>query len=864
MKAKINIDAFLEYVTSDKFSKEDFYKEYKDYFYGKWNEDSVKKLSNAIEYNFYNNRGFYNHNLMLDIYKKAKTVNDYVTLHNFLWIVDMHIDKYVVVSYGKVSIFILEDYVEFIDEPDYSNYSISEVKQKLLHTDTNDTLVNFPAQINDLSIKDTYTKQKNVTSEIDKLKTQMEDVKQNKNEELAKIQAEIDEKMAILNAKKEAMLSELSKQMSEFNEKLEKLKNQIFMLKTSIYSIRCFAGETVELIQLREGKQENIESPIVLNQKMLYLDEDLAKTMSIYSDDISGNYHLLEEVLKYSDSVMEMFCPQTKCISFFKCSKHNKTYDYNSEDDILESYDMLHGNKIGFVVRNGENLYVGWLEEEWDKDTSDRDEHKLSFIEDVFYKAEVRALRDDEDSKSTSIEEMVSRYFALSVVQGLIEHGKIISIPEVADIRYQSKYIVHNYADAWIDDNRYGSFDNFMNNINQYIHVGDTILVIQNVSESNYRPYEGNRSKGERNTTRDCRVESGLYDVNLIDDDRIFISVKRSGYWNNYKNNANFEITKYEFINLQNMNSIWLKYFIDTKKIGSFGRSVSNRTGFSSSLEYSYLIKYFKIAYKYLVDREAEEEQMINRYVDDISKYNWKELLSHWKIIYKVRNFTENRAKSFAKYLMSNNYVKLSNLFKDNFMDVKLEIPSIQFYHETRIEDEDRNVSLQLSFNSVLTHPEFASDNIHNTEQDVTYNNESSTDEIKEKENLDITKLTCIMNEIKSFAIKYDVWDNGCINIKDLQFKSHKAKTWSETFSNTIAFIISNLETCHLEYDKIKEVFLNEMKNSKYWMYKRMSQYESLLKLRYLYYIQHYIYPEVMNYLRNKIKYNYIYKLEKW
>ena len=86
MKAKINIDAFLEYVKSDKFNKEDFYKEYKDYFYGKWNEDSVKKLSNIIEYNFYNNRGFYNKDLQLDIYKKAKTVNNYVTLHNFLWI----------------------------------------------------------------------------------------------------------------------------------------------------------------------------------------------------------------------------------------------------------------------------------------------------------------------------------------------------------------------------------------------------------------------------------------------------------------------------------------------------------------------------------------------------------------------------------------------------------------------------------------------------------------------------------------------------------------------------------------------------------------------------------------------------------
>ncbi len=863
MKANIKLEEYLNYIQSENFDVVKFNDEYMQYFYGKWNEKDTQVISKAIDNVL--NKMYCNSkpdSVNISRYNNAKTVDAYIKLNNFTWNVDMHIDKYVVVSYGKVSIFILEEFVEFIPEVDYSQYSLNEVKRMLINGNTPATESKLPAEITNLSVNDVRSEQKKVTTLMDDLKSQMEDVKNAKTNELAKIQKEIDEKIALLNTKKQAMLAELDEKMAEFNEKLKALKQQIFMLKTNIYSIRCFAGETVELIQLREGKKESKETPIVLNQKMLYLNEDLAKTMSIYTDDIEGNYKLLEEVLKYSDSVMEMFCPQTKCISFFRCSKTNKNYFYNSDDDILESYDMLHGNKIGFVVRNGENLYVGWLEEEWDDDKSDMDKHTLSFIEDVMYKPQIKQIDENDRTPNTTISEAVSRYFALSVVQGLIEHSEILTVPEKVDIRFISKYIVHNYADGWLDDNRYGNFADFVENINEYNHVGDTILVIQSIRESDGRTYSANRARGELNTTRDCKVSSGLHKINLIENDRIFIAVKKDDWWNERKNKANFEVETSEFINLEYMNSIWMKYFIDTKKIGQFGSSRDSVTGYHSSLDYSYLIKYFKIAYKFLTDREFDEEQLIKQYVDDISKYNWKELISYWKIINNVRNFTERRAKQFAKYLMSDNYVKLTNLFGDNYRHVRPTSPSIDLYYATNIKGvsgpSEKRTFAKLS--DLVTHPELTYDEIDKSFYKEPFDSDTSIEEIKEREDLDIKKLGYIVDELKTFAIENNAWNNGIFNIDDKDFKDN----WILTFSKTAKFVIDNFETAHMRYDDVKETFINEMNKSVFRYYHSDICDSKLYKLLYLLYIQTYIYPVIEQYICKTIKYNYIYNVKKY
>ena len=129
-------------------------------------------------------------------------------------------------------------------------------------------------------------KKEHIDNQINMLKNEIEDVKNNKNEELAKIQKEIDEKMNELNAKKEVLMSELKDKMKTYEETVKQLKQQIYMLKVDIYSIRCYAGDTIELIKIRNGNNADELTPLVINQKILYLDEDLAKVLSIYNTQI--------------------------------------------------------------------------------------------------------------------------------------------------------------------------------------------------------------------------------------------------------------------------------------------------------------------------------------------------------------------------------------------------------------------------------------------------------------------------------------------------------------------------------------------------------------------------------------------------
>ena len=618
------------------------------------------------------------------------------------------------------------------------------------------------------------------------------------------------------------------------------------MLKTNIYSIRCFAGDVVELIQLRTGNSKPIEDPIVLNQKMLYLDEDLARTISIYSNDVENNYKLLEEALKYSDNVMETFCPQEKSITFFKCSKNNKSYYYNGKEDMLEYYKMLHGTKIGFIVRNGENLYVGWLEEKWDNDDMDGYSHVLTFTDDVIYKPGENIYAQDEtpNIKSTSLSGFVSRLFALNVLQGLIEHKNILQVPEQVNISKPSKYVVHNYADAWIDDNKYGNFSTTVKNLNYFNHSGDTILLITKLREANQKNNSAERSIGYLNTTRDCKVSSGLNKISIIKDDRVFISAEKEDWgWIERKNKANFEVDTTEFVNLTFMNSDWLKYYIDTKKIGQFGHA-RNADGYgSSSLDYSYLIYYFKIAYDYLVDREADEYELINKYCSNIND-DWRNLLSHWKIKNKVRNLTEFSAKRFAKYLESGHYIYMKHLFTDVY---KRDFDTYNcFYYVTDLPIISDNFSKYLSPSNSEHYNKYEYFRGEFKDADMEFNNDSTLEDITIRVKLDVDKCKIMYENIKTILENHNLSfdDNFIQHLKkynptyDDYYSNNKFVTTRTIFPVTFKNIKESLNNIDNSYLSNKSAFIKELEiaSKNYSYYSNIS--EKLYELIYLAIVQ--------------------------
>jgi len=211
---------------------------------------------------------------------------------------------------------------------------------------------------------------------------------------------------------------------------------------------------------------------------------------------------------------------------------------------------------------------------------------------------------------------------------------------------------------------------------------------------------------------------------------------------------------------------------------------------------------------------------------------------------------------------MAGEYLKLSNLFNDNYDKIKPNKLNIDLYYATHIRcvcgPSTKRTFAKLS--DLVTHPELTYDEVDKSFYEESFDSDTSIEEINEREALDIKKLGYIVDEIKTYAKKHNVWNNGEFYIDDKDFKN---ENWFLTFIETTCFVINNFETAHTRYDEIKDIFIDEMRNSKFRYYSEHACDEKLYKLLYLLYIQTYIYPIIEKYIYKEIKHNYIYKIDK-
>lgn len=584
--------------------------------------------------------------------EKAYTAARYTDLYGLRWDVAACRNGIALVRYGNVSILVQEQMLYDIVTPkDYSGALSAEggVPSFLPDYMRGESLSEAEAK---------YGEQQAIASQ---LQGELDAVTNNAAPELAALQEEIRKKEQELARRKEEMLAEINRRKEELQEKINALKKRIYMLEAGIYSIRCFHGETVELLHLRSGRNAPADIPFVLNQKLLYLDEDLARLLSIYNEDLLHNYRLIEEAVKYSDDVLDAFCHQEKCITFFRVSKDGNEFT-RSEDNMVAACYMLHGDKTGFLVRNGENVYCGWMEDEWAEDRTVKFEDELFFRNGV---STVEGLENGAEipDHATPVGERVSRLFAMSVLQGLIDRGEILNFPEPVSVLQPSRYIVFNYADRWLDDNRYGDFATLVQNLHRYNREGDTILLVQWLGHEE----NNGRGIGYADRTHDCHVQSGINRINRIENGVCCVSAKKN--WSEKGARSNFKIYKDEFINLTYFNSLWMEYYIQTKKIGKFGAMLNKNRYFPvyTHMSYSYLIPFFRQALFFLREREAQERSRILPFYPELDSVpEWQVRLSEWKVQNQVRTITGYQAKRFAAYLKKGVFPSMEYLFQKN------------------------------------------------------------------------------------------------------------------------------------------------------------------------------------------------------
>ena len=442
-------------------------------------------------------------------------------------------DLFVVVTLGsdKSSMMLPPENVTVTPYRDYNELTAAERKMMLTGKTSSNT---SSVAVYGGSVNEARTAAETIGSDIQSVKRQMEDVKAAKSAELAALQKEIDEKMAVLEAKKQSMMAELQSKMDAMQLQMDKMNLQIHLLDSEIYAIRCYTGEIVEFHQIRKGMPAAQDTPIVFYQKMRYLDEELGKLASIYSVDFE-DHKIFEDLLKYSPHALEVFAPSSRSIMLARVSKSNKQF-YSSEEygNMLKDCEVYHGKRICIILRDGENLWTAWT-----------DDDRVDFPDDAFLKPSgPREMTDTEKSrfekysyetdeqyekrmrqeKMNELDRGISRIFVFSILQGVMDRG-MIRMPEKFNVTQSGKHIVFSYADGWLTDNRYGSLTDIIKKCNSDIAKKDYILTVQSLrpdaswsGRSIYSAWYNDRGRGDKNRTHDVHAsDRTVYPINLVE-----------------------------------------------------------------------------------------------------------------------------------------------------------------------------------------------------------------------------------------------------------------------------------------------------------------------------------------------------------
>lgn len=623
----------------------------------------------------------------------------------------------------KKGIAVLEPakYMTFTPTPDWSDITPAEMRTKLC----GETAEPNGAQIIPVEVQTSLTAKKlseskvEAEQEMERINEMLKQTKNAETGELAEIKRQLEEMKSKFDKLQAEKMEELHQMLRTAKIQKDQLEAKIYMLDSQIYDICCYAGETVHFTKIKSGKNAPDTEPVVIYQKLRFLDEDLGRLASIYQIDWN-KMNLFEDFLRHSPVAQEYFAPNEKCVMLVRVSKTGNYQATRMTEffEMLDNYDYYHGKTVGIILRNGENIYLGWTDEERVKITDDliitNTVTEITPGEEPEFQSESARNEYYEKKKKERYEladGFVSRKFVYSVLQGIVDHSNLLSLPKGTNIGKQGPLVVHAIADNWLEDNRFGTFNDIIKRCNRNITEGDMILTMCSIyafyNEYNHNP----RGIGYNNRTHDvnapdCKVlpvnkvlgktRTRLYKVRYkakhfvgdvekettsfiyadeydadaeaimnrysaipgtykIEDEfiditqKVFVSLKKGcSEWTGSDARANFELYSDEFINLTYMNSVWLMWAINSKKLG--GWCVNK-----GEVEYAYAIRYLKKAMEFVKEREEKEKALLDAIDPNICKDpEWSLKLTEWKLSNDerpVRVLTEFQAKRFVKHL---------------------------------------------------------------------------------------------------------------------------------------------------------------------------------------------------------------------
>lgn len=475
---------------------------------------------------------------------------------------------------------------------------------------------------NELMMK--ATNQLALKDELEEAKKLIEKVSNFEDEAFAGQLAEINNLKAEMEAQIAAMYEMKAKMMAEIQEKIKRYEHEILIMRSDLTAFEYRNGLTVNFMNIHKGANAPLNQPIIIHQKLIYLDEDLPRLKDLY-DVNSGS---LEVALKHSPALLEHICPTSKGIAFLKM--RNSAGHFELNNTVMEFVRNVMPNEVGVLIRNGENTWLTWL-----------DSKDISLSSDSF--------TSKSSNEETSVSLLQSRYYLFNLIMGLIERNEILQLDHVPTNMFADPSIIWSNADSQITDSTYIELSKIIPILNRYSKVDDPIYVLNSFRDSatytgRYGGGTTERGRGDNALTDDTSVKKGLNKIKGIDyfsnfTYRFYVGgVKRE--WSAYdsKISPSLYIEEDEFINLKFLNSKLIDYYIHTKRIGNISNS-------GRYVDYSHMLPIL-----FGMKKALEEQEKIDRLHITSQDYDLN-LLTAFKILHDVRVITPYQAKRYSKWV---------------------------------------------------------------------------------------------------------------------------------------------------------------------------------------------------------------------
>lgn len=418
-------------------------------------------------------------------------------------------DRIAIAGYNDIR-FVLP--VETVTEEELPNYDDMTSEQLLELSSGQSTLPSVPGKSKVAVNKELES----ASMALREMERYQESVKAGTAAELADLNEQINALKAEMERKKQEIIAGMQGKMQAMQEKVAELKRQIFILDTQLYGLRCYLGETIQFHTIRDGEPAAKDLPVIIYQKIRYLDEEMGRYLSLYElGDQRNHTETLIEAMRHRDDIADILAPGPKSINVAKLSRTGTVVAGSEQcQNMLAHYKMLHKNQLALFIRNGEQLYVTWL---------DADKIQVSdgnmFLSPKVVEDTGKVPKDSwekerlEKERNRQRNEILSRWFFFNILQGILDNTTMLDIPEKVNIATgRSQYVVFSSADGWIETNLYGTFEDMLDRSKDiFLKKGDMILTGTQITRGDRhwdKAWSNTRGIGEKNRTSGVSLPS--------------------------------------------------------------------------------------------------------------------------------------------------------------------------------------------------------------------------------------------------------------------------------------------------------------------------------------------------------------------